>query len=91
MTKSQLTERIAEQFALSKDQAEEAVNIVLGRISTALADGERVELRDFGVFEVRHRRARDARNPRTGDAVQVPEKLAVHFKAGKALKARVDN
>ena len=55
----------------------------------ALVAGERIELRDFGVFSVVRRKARLARNPKTGDAVQVPEKSVVKFKPGRLLRERV--
>ncbi|WP_085440140.1 integration host factor subunit beta [Magnetofaba australis] len=91
MTKSQLIQKIAEDYDLSKQNAETAVSLVLSEIIKAMERGERVELRGFGVFEVRVRQARQARNPKTGRAVSVPEKRVPFFKAGKELRQRVDN
>jgi integration host factor subunit beta len=67
------------------------VDTVLERIVGALAEGRRVELRDFGVFSTREREGRIARNPRDGSDVTVPPKRAVHFKPGRALAARLAN
>ncbi|MEG3641065.1 integration host factor subunit beta [Magnetococcus sp. PR-3] len=91
MTKSQLIQMIAEQHGLSKQNAELAVSLVLGEIVKAMERGERVELRGFGVFEVRHRQSRQARNPKTGDSVAVSEKRVPFFKAGKEMRERVDH
>lgn len=55
-------------------------------MSQALAEGDRIEMRDFGTFSLRQRQAREARNPRTGEAVPVAAKKAVHFKAGRQLR-----
>nr|CRH05863.1 Integration host factor beta-subunit (IHF-beta) [Candidatus Magnetococcus massalia] len=90
MTKSQLIQMIAEMHGLSKQSSEMAVSLVLGEIVKAMERGERVELRGFGVFEVRERQARQARNPKTGTAVSVPEKRVPFFKAGKEMRERVD-
>ena len=56
----------------------------------ALAQGERIEIRGFGSFSLHHRPARMSRNPKTGEAVYLPAKVAVHFKPGKEIKGRVD-
>jgi integration host factor subunit beta len=66
------------------------VSTVFDEISAALARGERVELRGFGAFTVKHRDARTGRNPRTGEAVPVDEKAVPFFKAGKELRVRVN-
>ena len=63
---------------------------IFNQITSALADGKRVELRGFGAFTVRRRNARTGRNPRTGQAVPVGEKVVPFFKAGKELRERVD-
>lgn len=69
---------------------ERLANIVFDEIAQALARGDRVELRGFGAFSVRKRDARTGRNPRTGQSVDVAEKVAPFFRPGKELRARVD-
>jgi len=66
------------------------VNTVLEEIAAALERGDRVELRGFGAFSVRHRPPREGRNPRTGEQVSVKEKHVPFFKTGKELRERVD-
>ncbi len=90
MTKMDLIERISKNFDLTKKEAEIAVNTVFEAISEALDKGEKVELRGFGVFKVREKRARIGRNPRTGEKVEVPPKRVPYFKAGKELKEAVN-
>ena len=67
-----------------------AVNCLLNHMADALAQGERIEIRGFGGFNLHHRPPRIARNPKTGDVVQLPAKVRVHFKPGKDLKDRVN-
>ena len=67
------------------------VDLILENIGRALCSGDKVELRGFGSFKVKQRRSRKARNPRTGEAVQVPAKLVPYFKASNDLKALVDD
>ena len=87
MTKSELIARIAELNPhLYQSDAERIVSTVFDEISAALAEGNRVELRGFGVFSVRGRNARSGRNPRTGEKVRVEAKNVPFFKAGKKLK-----
>jgi len=87
MTKSELIARIAELNPhLYQSDAEKIVSTVFDEISAALANGNRVELRGFGVFSVRSRNARAGRNPRTGEQVSVEAKNVPFFKAGKKLK-----
>ena len=91
MTRSQLIARLAQQRgALSRWDVEAAVKTMLEHMAGHLADGGRIEIRDFGSFSLRYRRARLGRNPRTGAPVAKPAGHAVHFKAGKALRERVD-
>ena len=91
MIKSELVQRIAGQNPhLYQRDIENIVNAVLGEITAALARGDRVELRGFGAFSVKHRPARTGRNPRTGAAVSVEEKTVPFFKAGKELRHRVN-
>ncbi|MGD2133624.1 MAG: integration host factor subunit beta [Maricaulaceae bacterium] len=91
MIKSQLISALADQHPhLTHAQAERVINRVLEEISNALQRGDRVELRGFGAFSVRHRPARQGRNPRTGETVSVKAKTVPFFKAGKELRERVD-
>ncbi|MEG3637666.1 HU family DNA-binding protein [Magnetococcus sp. PR-3] len=90
MTKSELIVAIADKCDLSKQLADRAVDLVFDDLSRALARGERTEIRGFGVFEPRARQPRGARNPSTGERVEVEAKTAVHFKPGKSLCERVD-
>ncbi len=86
MIKSELIEKIAETENVSKTVAKRIVNTIFDTISEALVQGNRVELREFGVLSVRTRNSRTGRNPKTGAAVQVSEKKVPFFKAGKAVK-----
>lgn len=91
MTKSELIADLAaaNPHLLARD-AELIVATIFEEIITALANGDRVELRGFGAFTVKRRNARTGRNPRTGEAVAVEEKLVPFFKAGKELRDRVN-
>ena len=91
MIKSELVQRIAaaNQHLLHKD-VEQIVNVILEEITDALARGDRVELRGFGAFTVKHRAARQGRNPRTGEPVFVEEKYVPFFKTGKELRERLN-
>ncbi|MCJ2016686.1 integration host factor subunit beta [Methylobacterium sp. E-065] len=91
MIRSELVARIAAQnpHLYAKD-VEAVVDAILGRMTDALADGDRVELRDFGSFGTKEFGARTGRNPRTGQAVTVAAKRNVQFKAGKAMRARLN-
>ena len=91
MTKAELVERVAETIYLTKKQTETIVNILFNSIVEALSQGDKVELRGFGSFRIRHRNPREGRNPRTGDAVHIPAKHVPFFKAGKELREMVDN
>lgn len=91
MTKADLVEAIADATGLSKKDTGVVVDRILENISRALCDGDKVELRGFGSFKVKERRSRKARNPRTGDAVEVPAKLVPYFKASNELKSLVDD
>ncbi len=91
MTKSELIAALsaANPHLLGRD-IDAIVSVVLSEITAALARGDRVELRGFGAFTVKHRTARTGRNPRTGQSVPVDEKAVPFFKAGKELRQRVD-
>ncbi|MDG2014122.1 MAG: integration host factor subunit beta [Pirellulaceae bacterium] len=89
MTKKEIVKAISEEMDETQLRTKEIVQRTFDAIiETLVADG-RIELRNFGVFEVKKRAARNARNPRTGDKVQVPEKYVVTFKPGKEMEARV--
>jgi integration host factor subunit beta len=91
MTKSDLAEKLAEKVDLNKQQAEEVINIFTNSIIEALAKGDKVEIRGFGSFRVRHRAAKEGRNPKTGEKVHVPNKKVPFFKTGKDFREMVDN
>lgn len=89
-TKRDLVERVsARQNGVSKMQVQEVVQTFLEEIVSALSKGERIELRDFGVFTPKTRAARKARNPKTGAEVSVPETRTASFKPGKEFKNRL--
>ncbi|WP_142849037.1 integration host factor subunit beta [Telmatospirillum sp. J64-1] len=91
MTKSELIARIAEQNPhLYQRDVERIVTTIFDEIAGALARGDRVELRGFGAFSVKHRDARQGRNPRTGESVEVTEKAIPFFKTGKQLRERLN-
>ena len=91
MTKSDLIKRLADANPhLYLRDIERIVSTVFEQISTALARGDRVELRGFGAFSVRERSERVGRNPRTGDEVAVPNKIVPYFKTGKELRERLN-
>ena len=91
MTKSELITRLAEAnpHLIHKD-VERLVTTIFEEITAALARGDRVELRGFGAFSAKQRRARTGRNPRTGAAVQVAAKYIPYFKTGKQLRERLN-
>ena len=90
MTKYELIHKVADQLKLPLSQAETVVNTIFDSMATAMTAGERIEIRGLGVFEVRHYKAYEGRNPSTGKPVQVAPKKLPFFKVGKELKARVD-
>jgi DNA-binding protein HU-beta len=90
MTKSELIAKIAEKAQLTDKQAKDAVDAIQVEITEALKGGEKISLPGFGTFEVRERAARQSRNPRTGETVEVAAKCVPAFKPGKGLKEVVD-
>ena len=91
MTKSELIASLAASNPhLTARDVELIVGTVFDEITNALSRGDRVELRGFGAFTIKHRGARTGRNPRTGTAVEVEEKSVPFFKPGKELRERVD-
>jgi integration host factor subunit beta len=91
MIKSDLVAKIAAQNPhLYQRDVENIVNAILNEITAALARGDRVELRGFGAFSVKHRPARTGRNPRTGEPVSVEKKTVPFFKTGKEMRERLN-
>ncbi len=91
MTKSDLILRLAELYPhLLQRDIERIVGTIFDEVSNALARGNRVELRGFGAFSIKHRDARTGRNPRTGEAVAVAAKSVPFFKTGKQLRDRLN-
>lgn len=90
MTKREIVQTIAEEIGLTQVQTKDIVQKTFDAIVDMLVEGHRVELRNFGVFEVRRRKPRVARNPRTGEKVMVPAKCAVIFKPGQVMEQRID-
>jgi integration host factor subunit beta len=91
MIKSELVQRIANRNPhLYLRDVEKIVNAILDEITSALSRGDRVELRGFGAFSVKHRDARVGRNPRTGALVPVNEKTVPFFKTGKEMRERLN-
>lgn len=92
MIKSELINLIAsKQIHLSIIDVDAAVHCMIEKMITELASGGRVEIRGFGAFSLKHRKAKIGRNPKTGVAVSVPQKYTVYFKPGSDLKKRVDD
>jgi integration host factor subunit beta len=89
VTKKEIVKTISEEIGLTQLKTKEIVQKTFDAIVEALVEEKRIELRNFGVFEVKKRAARKARNPRTGDKVYVPEKFVVTFKPGKEMEERV--
>ena len=91
MTRSDLIAALASRFPnLMVKDADIAVKEILDAIGQALVNGDRVEIRGFGSFDLNYRPPRTGRNPKTGEQVEVPAKHVPHFKAGKELRERVD-
>ena len=90
MNKVDLVSAVAKQAELSKKDAGLAVEAVCDAISEALEKGDKVQLIGFGTFDVSERAAREGRNPRTGETMKIAASKAPRFKAGKALKDRVN-
>jgi len=89
MTKKELAHAIALEMILPQMPVLEVVQRVFDGIIDTLVTEGRIELRNFGVFEVKERKARKARNPRTGESVMVPAKMVVTFKQGREMEERV--
>lgn len=89
VTKKEIVRTIADEIGLTQLKTKEIVQKTFDAIVETLVEDRRIELRNFGVFEVKQRAARKARNPRTGEKVSVPEKFVVTFKPGKEMEERV--
>lgn len=89
MTKKEIVKTISDKIGLTQLKTKEIVQQTFDAIIDTLVEEERIELRNFGVFEVKKRAARKARNPRTGERVDVAEKYVVTFKPGKEMEEKV--
>ncbi|MFQ5896718.1 MAG: HU family DNA-binding protein [Candidatus Methylomirabilia bacterium] len=90
MTKADLIDEVAKSSNLTKKETELIVDTIFNQIIDALVKADKVELRGFGSFRIRHRNARKGRNPKTGTNVSVPEKRVPFFKVGKRLRDLVN-
>ncbi len=92
MLRSELVENINKNFSyLNSRESEQLVNLIFLEISHALTEGKRVELRGFGAFSVKNRMPRVARNPKTGERIEVGIKLIPYFRAGKGLNNLINS
>lgn len=91
MTKADVVNVIASATGLTKVETEAVVNGFISTIRDSLKDGKGIEIRGFGTFKVRKKKPRVARNPRSGEKVNIPEKFVPVFKPSKELKTVVDN
>jgi len=89
VTKKEIVKTISDEIGMTQLRTKEIVQKTFNAIVETLVDEHRIELRNFGVFEVKARAARKARNPRTGERVDVPEKFVVTFKPGKEMEEKV--
>ncbi len=85
MTKAQLAAQLSTTVEMNKSEAEKIIDAVFAAIGQALKDGEKLDIRGFGSFKVKDQAARQARNPRTGEAIAVPAKKVAVFKPSKEL------
>lgn len=90
MTKAELVDEVGREASLTRKHSEVIVDAVFSSIVEALQRGDKIELRGFGSFRIRHRNSRKGRNPKTGDSVSVPEKRVPFFKVGKRLRELVN-
>ena len=91
MVKSELVRALNEKLPeLQVKDVELALNCILRQLADAIVQGERIEIRGFGSFNLHHRPPRVARNPKTGEAINLPAKVALHFKPGKEMRDRVN-
>lgn len=90
MNKAELVTKMAEKSELTKKEAEAALNAFMQSVEEALVEGDKVQLVGFGTFETRERAAREGRNPRTKETINIPASTVPVFKAGKEFKERVN-
>ncbi len=90
MNRKELVNHIAEKADINKKEADAALKAIIDGITTTLADGDDVTLLGFGTFKISHRAAREGRNPKTGEVIQISASKSPTFKAGKELKAQVN-
>jgi integration host factor subunit beta len=88
--RSELVDHIADTFALPRKQADQAVNAIFAEMIEQMASGGRVELRDFGTFNVKTYESKMGRNPKTGEDIELPSRSLPRFKTGKGLRARLN-
>lgn len=86
MLKKDLINKVSEELSLQKQDVSVALDIILDTMGEALAEDRRVELRGFGSFSTRKRKARSTKNPRTGIVMDIPERKTLHFTMSKSLK-----
>ena len=91
MTKQEIVDIVSEATGLTKVETETVMNGIMGTIIESLASNERVELRGFGVFSAKERNFSKARNPKTGEKVNTPEKKTIHFKMAKDLFKKLND
>ena len=91
LTKADIAEMLFEELGLNKRESKEIVEMFFGEISAALESNEQVKISGFGNFDLRDKRSRPGRNPKTGDPIPISARRVVTFKPGQKLKARVEN
>ncbi len=89
LTRAAMVRSLVNKLGLSKTDARELVDIFIEELAASLAAGERVKLSGFGTFDLRDKKARPGRNPKTGESIPIPARRVVTFRAGNTLKARV--
>ena len=91
MTKQEIVDQVSNATGLTKVETETVMNGIMGTIIDSLANNERVELRGFGTFGIKHRMPKKARNPGTGEAIFLPERNVPTFKPSKYMRSHVNN
>lgn len=90
VTKADFAERLFEELGLNKREAKEMIELFFEEIKTSLEKGEQVKISGFGKFELRDKRSRPGRNPKTGEEIPITARRVVTFRSGQKLKARVE-
>ncbi len=90
MTKSELVKELAQEKNISLKDSESIIDIFIEEITLSLKRGDRVELRGFGSFAARHRKARKGRNPKTGESIEIKDKIIPYYRMGKDLYNRLN-